>query len=288
MKTTLALGTFDGVHLGHKEVLSRAVKSGGKTVCVAFRKPPKSFYSETGVILTDENRKTLLIKEQGVDEVYYIDYENIKDCSAEDFFDFIVKEFAPTSIFCGFNYTFGKGALGDAEMLGKLCKEKGILLNVCEGVQSDGDIVSSTRIRLLLKNGEIKKANLLLSNDFSFESEIIHGDARGRTIGFPTINQCYPKEMAACKNGVYRTKVIVDGKEYNGMSNIGVRPTYKTENIMSETFLFDFSGNIYGKTARIILKEFIREEKKFSTLGELKNAIDKDKQYIQSVIDKNV
>ena len=111
---------------------------------------------------------------------------------------------------------------------------------------------------------------------FSFSAEVIKGDSRGRTIGFPTINQKYPQELVKIKFGVYKTKVLVDGKEFDGVTNIGLRPTFESDYVISETYIKNFSGDLYGKTVRIIPCKFLREEKKFSSLLELKNQIEKD------------
>jgi riboflavin kinase/FMN adenylyltransferase len=120
-----------------------------------------------------------------------------------------------------------------------------------------------------------------MKNPFFFEAEVLQGDKRGRTIGFPTINQKYPEDLVKVKFGVYKTKVIADGKAYDGITNIGLRPTFESEYIISETFIKDFSGDLYGKTVKIVLEEFIRPEVKFGSLEELKQQIEKDINYIK-------
>lgn len=139
-----------------------------------------------------------------------------------------------------------------------------------------GEPVSSTRIREYLKNGEIEAANALLTFPFSFTAEVISGDRRGRTIGFPTVNQKYPSELIPLKFGVYKSKIIADGAEYEGITNIGIRPTFKTDYIISETYIIGFSGNLYGKCITTVPTRFVRGEVKFSSVDELKKQIEAD------------
>ena len=283
-KTAVALGTFDGVHAGHKAVLSAAAESGFTPVAVAFRVPPKSFFYEEGIILTDEPLKTALIKKAGIEKIDYIDFPEVKDISPEDFFSSLVNKYDPKVIVCGYNYTFGKGGKGDTALLSKLCKEKGISLLVMDKVTVDGEPVSSSRIRQLLKDGKTKEAVSLLPAGFPITAQVLHGDKRGRTIDFPTFNQCYPEKKARVKYGVYLTRTVIDGIQYFGMTNIGVRPTYPIKAPLCETYLFNYNGDLYGSTVSLHLLEFIREEKKFSTLNELKEAIEKDKETILNII----
>lgn len=280
----IALGTFDGVHTGHKAVLQTAADSGLTSIAIAFRIPPKAYFSDEGVVLTEEDRKTVLIKNTGIKQVEYLDFPKVKDISPEEFFDYIYKSYSPALIVCGYNYTFGKGGKGNTELLKKLCDEKGIKLKVIDKVSVDGQAISSSYIRSLLKEGKLQKALNLLPDGFSIEGQVLHGDKRGREMNFPTFNQHYPKNMATVKYGVYMTKVIIDDKAYFGMTNIGLRPTYPTDSPVCETHIFDFGGDLYGKNLRIELLEFIRQEKKFSGINDLKTAIEKDKEQIKKII----
>ena len=282
--TAIALGTFDGVHKGHRAVLNAAYKSGYPAVAVAFKVPPKTFFTKEGIILTDSDTKTRLIKETGIKEVFYLDFSVVKDTSPEDFFSFLIKEFSPALIVCGYNYTFGKGGKGDTALLKALCEQNGVQLKITDKVIDGGEPVSSSRIRLLLKEGKVKEAADLLEGEFSVSGKVLHGDERGRTIDFPTFNQLYPETAATVKYGVYMTKAIIDGKEYFGMTNIGIRPTYPLKTPLCETNLFGFSGDLYGQTVRLYLLDFIREEKKFSSLSRLKEAIAEDKAKIEEII----
>ncbi len=274
MQNAVALGTFDGIHLGHQGVLN--LPENYKKTVITFKAPPRCVLTgKVELLLTSEDKNSTL-KNMGIDDIISLDFKEVMDISAEDFLLNVYNEIKPSLISCGFNNRFGKDGKGDTKLLGKFCKEKGIIFNCCEPIEFEGETVSSSLIRNLLKTGEIEKANRLLYKPFYFENEVISGFKRGRTIGFPTINQEYPAELVKLKFGVYKTKVCFDGKELEGITNIGLRPTFKTDYPISETYIKGFSGDLYGKRIKIIPLKFIREEEKFSSLEELKIQILKD------------
>lgn len=274
MKRAIALGTFDGLHKGHRAVLD--LPDDMKKTAVIFPLPPKALLSGEPRALMTEKDKCAALKKIGIDEIYTLDFNKVKDMPPEEFLQFLKEKFAPDLISCGFNYHYGKNAAGNTEMLSNFCFKQGIEFKchnpVCEG----GEPVSSTRIRKFLKNGEIEAANALLTFPFSFTAEVISGDRRGRTIGFPTINQKYPSELIPLKFGVYKSKIIIDGAEYEGITNIGIRPTWKTDYIISETYIIGFSGDLYGKRITTMPTRFVRGEVKFSSVDELKKQIEND------------
>lgn len=274
MKTALALGSFDGVHIAHRKVLD--LPCDHKKTAVTFGMPPKMFFEGKSELITTYSDKVEILKSLGFDEVISLDFESIKNTEPQDFLDFLLKKYNPTVISCGFNYRFGKNGAGDVTLLKSFCESKGIECIICDEVQSDGVAVSSSLIRNLLKNGEIDKANTLLGRPFSFCGEIIKGDGRGRTMGFPTVNQKYPEELVKVKFGVYKTTVQIDGKCYDAITNIGMRPTFKSDYIISETYIKDFSGDLYGKNVRVFLNSFLRSEKKFASKEELMKQIEED------------
>lgn len=276
MKTAIALGTFDGLHKGHIAVLNSALLSDYTPVAVTFIKPPKSYFSgDIGLLMSPEFRKAELIK-MGFDRVHFIEFEEFRNLEATAFLDYLKDEFDPALILCGFNYRFGKGGKGDTEFLSKYCDENGIEVKVVSAVTFDGEVVSSTNIRGALLNGDLEHYKKMCGRNFSFTAPVVHGDERGRTIGFPTANQYYPKNLAKVKFGVYKSQVTVDGKKYRGMTNIGIRPTFLSNDILCETYILDFSEQIYAKEVKLELLEFIREERKFSSIDELKSAIEND------------
>lgn len=274
MKNALSLGTFDGVHKGHRAVLE--LPKGYRKIAVTFAVPPKAHITgEYGLIKTQADKEKTL-KKIGINEILTLDFSTVKDMSAEDFLLYLWQTYEPALISCGFNYRFGKDGRGDTELLKKFCSKRGIELFICEPVGFEGGVISSSLIRELLKKGEILKANELLGEPFSFEAEVIRGDKRGRTIGFPTVNQKYPEEQVKVRFGVYKTKVSFEDKEYYGITDIGIRPTYKSDYVISETFIKDFCGDLYGKALRVSLLEFIRDEKKFSSLEQLQAQLKDD------------
>ena len=162
-------------------------------------------------------------------------------------------------------------------MLKNFCEQNGIEFRISNPyLLPDGNALSSSYIRSLIKNGEVEKANEFLYKPFSFTAMVQKGDQRGRTIGFPTLNQRYPEDLVKLRFGVYKTKVLVDGKQYDAITDIGHRPTYETDYVISETFIKDFAGDLYGKQITVIPIKFLREEKKFNSLEELKEQIQKD------------
>lgn len=278
-KTAIALGTFDGVHIGHRAVLD--LPCSYKRVAVTFTLPPKAMLSGSNGLITTVEEKIRILKSIGIDEICLLEFSDVRDMKALEFLNFLKEKYSPSLISCGFNYRFGKNGEGNTDFLQNYCKENGIEFRCAECVYKNGNPVSSTYIRNMLSLGKISEANELLSQPFSFETEVISGDKRGRTIGFPTVNQKYPEELVKIKFGVYKTCVLVEEKEYIGITNIGIRPTYESDFVISETYILDFSGDLYGKKLKIIPLEFLREEKKFSSLKALKKQIDEDLKYIK-------
>ncbi len=273
-ENAVALGTFDGLHLGHRAVISNA--KGCNLSAFTFFTPPKSFFSGVcELLLMPEDRKAGL-ESLGVKNTVFADFKTVKDMSALDFLSSILKDFNPSLIVCGFNYRFGKDAVGDTDLLKNFCKKNNIRLEITPPVFENGILISSTYLRNLIKSGNIKTASSHILGGFRFTSPVLHGDKRGRMIGFPTVNQKLPDILVKPKFGVYLSKIIIDNKEYNGITNIGIRPTFETSEVFCETHIFDFSSEIYGKNVTLIPTEFIREEKKFLDIDTLKNAITYD------------
>lgn len=273
MKNALALGTFDGLHKGHLAVLS--MPDNYNKIALTFEKPPKAVLSGKPCSIMTFEDKAQGMEELGI-KALRLKFEDVCNMTAEEFLQSIKKEFDPKYISCGFNYHFGKGGLGNTRLLADFCKEQGITLKVCEPVEQGGAPVSSSRVRAHLEKGEIKMANSLLIKPFSYSGTVLCGDGRGRTLGFPTVNQRYPAELIPPRFGVYETEIEIHGKVYTGITNLGKRPTYPIDFIISETYIKDFSGDLYGEYLKITLKKFLREEKKFSSPQELTEQIKRD------------
>lgn len=273
----VALGMFDGVHIGHKAVLDGAVKSEYKSVAVTFAELP--FKSGGSIMTAEEKEKKLLA--YGIDEVKFFEFDKIKDLSPRDFLNYICQMYNVAKICCGFNYRFGKGAAGDTRVLSEYCAENGIEFFECPEVIYGGQTVSSTHIKKLISDGDTVRAAKLLGEEFCFTAEVASGDKRGRTLGFPTANQRYPENIVKAKFGVYQTVIEIDGVSYDGVTNIGVRPTYQNDFVSAETFILGFSGDCYGKMAKTSLVKYLRPEKRFSSKEELAEAIKKDAEYVK-------
>lgn len=275
-KVSIALGTFDGLHQGHERVLESALQEPTeKKVVITFASPPKLNETKTGLLMTTDE-KVVALNNMGFHEVVLLDFNKVKDIPPEFFLTRIFEEYNVGSIVCGFNHRFGKGGRGDTALLKEYCEKYGANLIVCPPVLYEDKPISSSRIREQLALGNIEKANNMLGYSYSLKADIVHGDERGRTIGFPTVNQPVPEEAAVLKFGVYETKTEIGGRVYKSITNFGVRPSYLTEKPYMETHIFDFSGEIYNQSARVYFERFIREEKKFGSVEELKKAIKED------------
>ncbi len=287
-KVLVALGTFDGLHLGHKKVLLSDTTEYEEKIAVMFTEHPQKTLS--GVVpgeLITESKRNELLKEWGYIPVF-LDFSEISKLSPEEFVDKILLEkFSATALCCGFNYRFGKGAKGDASLLKQLCAEREIKLTVCNEVEFDGAPVSSTRIRECLKNGDIRTANKMLGRYFSYNFEVVHGDARGRILGSPTINQFFSENFTVAEYGVYASFTIVDGKKYISVTNIGVRPTIKGgSEKRSETNIVGFEGDLYGKNIEVFLVEKLRGEMAFNSLEALSAQIAVDREKTREIMKK--
>ena len=238
-RTAVALGNFDGMHVGHMAVLEGAKsfqKDGLVPVAVLFDE--HSMKAITGIappmLMTVGERNEYIIK-KGL-KLETIIFNEIKNLSPEDFVEkILVEKLRAGAVCCGYNYRFGKDAAGSAETMRKICDRLGIKCKIAGEVDVAGHAVSSTQIRILIENGETEKANEMLGHKFGFSSPVIDGDKRGRRLGFPTINQELPQELVLPKFGVYRTDVTVGHRRYKGVTNIGKRPTVGTENIALTT-----------------------------------------------------
>ena len=284
----MALGTFDGLHLGHKKVLLSDTSEYDEKIALMFAEHPQKTLSGNvpGELITPTKRSNLLNEWGYVSE--FLDFSKISGISPEDFVDeILVGKFGATALCCGFNYRFGKGAKGDVALLKQLCAEREIKLTVCDEVDFEGAPISSTRIRECIKNGEIRTANQMLGRYFSYDFEVVHGDARGRILGSPTINQFFTENFAVAEYGVYASFTIVNGKKYISVTNIGVRPTIEgTSEKRSETNIVGFDGDLYGQNIEVFLVEKLRGEMAFKSLDELGARIFADRESATQIIKK--
>ena len=277
-KTVLALGNFDGVHIGHccllNEAKKYAVENGLEFGVYTFIDSPKFRHADHSLLTDLQGRMSYLDNKVCPDFVYLEKFDDVKDFEPFEFVDYIISKFNVSVTFCGENFSFGRMASGDAQSLVSLMNDRGADAIVVPTLTDDGMPVSSTRIRALLEGGNVEKAYELLGAPFGFVSKVIHGAHLGHSLGFPTINQVIPKPLVVPKYGVYSTVVIVDGKEYMGVTNFGVKPTVSCDNTpVAETYIIDFEGDIYDKYVGLYFCKRLRGEKKFSSLDELKENI---------------
>lgn len=280
--SAVALGFFDGLHLGHIEVIKHTLLRDG--LCpVVFTFNGKTllpkFKEHSGHYIITHEQKIAIFEKIGVEYIFAPDFNDVKNYTAEEFVRKILKELLSASlVVCGYDFRFGKGGEGDPEMLKKLCASYGIDCEVIPAVSVDGENVSSTVIREKIKRGDISEANKCLGYEFSYYLPVIEGKQLGRTMGFPTINQHIPDYMVKPKNGVYKSWTVAEGKTYRSITNIGVKPTVSDngETVM-ETHIIGYSGNLYGKNIQVALREYLRPEKKFGNLDELKIQLESDK-----------
>lgn len=276
-KTAVALGSFDGLHIAHQKVLKSALSRCENAVCLSFVRPPAAdSIGFKGVLMQPEIKRKMLY-EMGFYKVELLEFQKVKHLSASEFLDYIKEKFDPAALCCGYNYTFGKNREGTAKTIAEYCKANGIEAIISEQVTSCGSAVSSQRIREMVEQGDIKTANALLSRELFFEQTVQHGDMRGRTIGFPTVNQQLPGGFVVPKFGVYASHVTAGGKVYRGVTNIGIRPTFRLDNPLCETYIIGADGDMYGKNLTLSLYKFIRPERKFDSLQELQQQIEKDR-----------
>lgn len=278
--TAVALGFFDGVHRGHRKVLSPAAgqrENGLTPVCFTFAESPKSVIAgkELPMLMTHRDKLAALEK-IGMEHVFFADFREIMSLSARDFFEkILIHILNAKQIFCGFNYRFGKNAEGDTAMLQALCDEYDVGLSVAPPEKDDGEIVCSSLIKSLIAQGNVKRANELLCSRFGFEETIEHGKHLGHKLGTPTINQPLIKGLMVPKFGVYASVVTLEnGERYCGVTNVGIKPTLGGATPLWETWMPAYNGGeIYGQKADVRLLDFIRNERKFDSLDALKTEI---------------
>ncbi|MDD6551420.1 MAG: bifunctional riboflavin kinase/FAD synthetase [Lachnospiraceae bacterium] len=278
--TAVTVGKFDGIHQGHEALVSLITKQSElKSVMVTFGKSPKQvlFDPDMKFIVTEEERNAILEK-QGIDILLVLPFDDkLMHQSPEDFIRMLVDKLDMKYMAVGADFTFGYKGAGNARLLEKLSEEDGFRLEVIEKIQEDGADISSTRIRDLIKKGDVAEASRLLGRPYFIYGPIVHGKHIGTGMGIPTINLVPPEKKLLPPFGVYITTVDIDGRIYHGVTNVGNNPTVSDGNrVTVETNLLDVNTNLYGEKATVTFYEFVRPEKKFSDIKELKTEIEKN------------
>ena len=282
-KTVCALGFFDGVHEAHCAILKNCVSYAKlhnlKSIALTFEKSPAEYFGKKIEYLTSLSQKESIMKDLGIDEVVILpcDKETLS-LTPEEFVDkILIARLSATALFCGFNYTFGKGAQGNTQTLMALCKERNIEVYIAPCMTDSGTTVSSSNIREMLKNGQIERANHFLTRPFEVFGRVEKGKSLGRTLNFPTANIYPDSHFPLIPHGVYATKTVIDSKEYISVTNVGCNPTVNDKNLRIETYIICFSGDIYEKHIYVKFYKFLREEQKFPSIDNLREQIEKDK-----------
>lgn len=289
----VTIGTFDGVHIGHKKIfeeLKEAAKvHGGEPVVVTFSKHPKKILKAAKVhhILTTKQEKVEAISACGIENIILLDFtQKMADMMAEDFFcNILVRKLKIKDLVLGYDHAFGKNRKGNIDFLKDLSCAEGVSLKRVEESKHNSKVVSSTWIRSEIEAGNLKLVSELLDRPYSISGTIIHGAGRGKDLGFPTAN-INPDETDKIipKDGVYAVYARVRGVRYSGMVNIGNNPTFADNRKAIEVNIFDFSGDLYNTEVVIDFIERIRDEQKFDSVESLVKQIRKDKETTCSIL----
>jgi riboflavin kinase/FMN adenylyltransferase len=280
----MALGNFDGFHLGHQAVVGRAVQRGAherRPVIVATfdPHPVRHFRPDTPPFrLTTLDQRQRMFEAAGADAMLVFNFgAALASTTAEDFVaELLARQLGAAGVVTGEDFTFGKGRGGNAELLKRLGAAHGIAAETVEPVLLDGERVSSGRVREALRAADPGTAIRLLTRPFSVEGVIIHGDGRGKDLGWPTANMELGNYLRPAY-GIYAVRVrLEDGSEHDGVASLGVRPMFDPPCELLETVLFDFDGDLYGRTIEVALRHYLRAEAKFDGLDALKAQMDQD------------
>lgn len=287
IRRAVALGFFDGVHRGHAALLNRvkerAEQGDAFPAVLTFDVHPDNlvFGKEVPLINSAPEREEIIRRVYGIDTTIFLHFNRkMMEMPWQDFISSAVEELGIVSVVVGHDFSFGYRGAGKPERLHEWCEQRGICCDVIPAVKIDGRIVSSTEIRVLIAEGQIEEANRLLGHPHTLSDVIHSGFHLGAKLGSPTINMAFPSGVVIPKHGVYAARVwLDDGTNYEAVTNIGVRPTVSEgERVSVESHLLDFSGNLYGRHARVEFMHFQRAERKFETIEELSAQIQRDKE----------
>ncbi len=289
-KAVITIGTFDGVHLGHRQILAQlkeeAARIGGETVIITFHPHPRKIVSSVPgdiKLLNTLNEKIILLDAAGIDHLVVVPFDHVfASQTAEQYVkDFLYKYFKPHTVIIGYDHRFGKGREGNYQSMEQFGRSMGFEVKEISQQLLNEIVISSTKIRHSLIENDIATANQFLGYPYFFEGIVIEGNKLGRTIGYPTANlHIASEEKLVPGNGVYAVKVVNRQSSIvnlSGMMNIGLRPTVDGKKRVIEVNIFDFDDDLYGQTLQVHLHHYLRGEIKFTGLDELKQQLQKDK-----------
>lgn len=276
---SLALGFFDGVHLGHRAVLNKTVEDSNlKSAVITFENHPKCFLeNKDPQYILQMKSKLEIFESLGIDFVYLLDFEKLCNLSAFDYLSYLCENLAPKRISTGFNHFFGKNREGCPTFLRNNQKKFDYKYFEVPQIVINSQVISSSTIRENLVKGNIDFVNAMLGYNYFLEETVQEGEKIGRTLGFKTANLYYPKHLLQISRGVYKSEVLLHGKTYQGVANFGMRPSLNNTKVpVLEVHILDFDDDIYGENLKVSFIKKIRDEVKFNNLDELKNQISKD------------
>ncbi|HMG73542.1 MAG TPA: bifunctional riboflavin kinase/FAD synthetase [Pyrinomonadaceae bacterium] len=282
--TVLTLGVFDGLHLGHqlimKTVVERARATGAVPTVITFEPHPRALLHPESAppLLQTFDQKIEALGVLGIEQTIVIHFDKaFAQIRAEDFLRTVIADrLHAQEVYLGCGFAFGHGREGNIELLRTVSKTLGFFADEVPELRLRGRRVSSSRVRELLQQGKVNIARRMLGRPYGVEGRVVRGAERGATLGFPTAN-LHPQNRVIPRNGVYVTATLIDGQWRRSVTNIGTRPTFGSDNESSvETFVMDWSGDLYGDVVRVRFLHRLREEKKFSSIDELKSQIDRD------------
>ncbi len=279
----LTIGNYDGLHLGHRRIIERiklkAREQKGTSMLMTFHPHPLTILKPEKFVglITPLHVKRRLIEEAGIDVLFIVPFtDEFHLINPELFVDSLLMEkLGIKGLIVGYDFKFGKGGKGNVEYLASKSAEYGFFFEIQAAITLDGEKVGSNRIRKMIRDGDVGKAGVHLGRPYMIEGTVIKGDGRGRTIGFPTINLKSDFPLIP-KRGVYISMVEIDGKKFSAVTNIGYNPTFDGQGLTIETYILDFSQDLYGREIALYFLNRIRDEVKFSSVDELKGRIWKD------------
>jgi riboflavin kinase / FMN adenylyltransferase len=286
--TIITLGTFDGIHLGHNVILEKVIAASARekarSMLVTFEPHPRNVLSKdfSLKILSTRREKIELLEKLDLDNIFFVKFtKEFALQTAEEFFQkYVIEGIGVKEIIVGYDHHFGKGRMGNLEMLKEIGSKHGFNVTVVDEVKLNDQTISSTKIRNALSAGDIELANSYLGRYYSFSGTVVEGDKRGRDLGFPTANIKLEEEFKMLPaSGIYAVEVIIDSRKLYGLLSIGTRPTFHTDgNIVPEVYLFDFEKDLYGDFVTVNLIKMLRDQEKFSSPGDLIAQMKKDEE----------
>ena len=290
--TLLTVGIFDGVHLGHKYLVSKLLEEARQknllSGAVTFRQHPEELLSPRTRLpfLTDIEERINLLKKEGIDVIIPLSFTaELAQLSARQFASLLQKHLRMRGLVIGSDFALGKGREGDTNTLQKLGQDMNFSVTVVPPLVINGEVVSSTTIRKALADGDMRKVCELAGRPFSLQGKVVTGAGRGAGLGFPTANLDISSEHALPPDGVYASRAHIDGKAYQSMANIGKCPTFGGCERTVEAYVVDYRGDLYGREVKIDIIARLRDEKKFDTVDELKEQVAEDVRQGRAILD---